>query len=45
MDLIPKGYDDCPGYWDSNLNWHEGEFDPYEWMVDVVLNEIGRKKN
>jgi len=33
----PEGYDPCPGYWDNELNWHEGEFDPYGWMVDLML--------
>jgi len=30
-------YLDCPGYWDQNLNWHEGKFTPEEWMVDLML--------
>lgn len=30
------GYDDCPGYWDHNLNWVEGKFNPYGWMVELV---------
>jgi glutathione synthase/RimK-type ligase-like ATP-grasp enzyme len=34
--FAPEGYDDCPGYWDENLNWHEGRFNPYGWMVDSV---------
>lgn len=25
-------YDNCPGYWDSELNWHEGKFNPQEWI-------------
>lgn len=33
----PGGYDNCPGYWDRNLNWHEGLFDPYGWMVEMQL--------
>lgn len=32
------GYRDCTGYWDSKLNWHEGAFNPYGWMVDLVIN-------
>lgn len=36
----PKGYYPCPGYWDNNLNWHEGEFNPYGWMVDMVLKRL-----
>jgi glutathione synthase/RimK-type ligase-like ATP-grasp enzyme len=34
----PAGYEDCPGFWDSNLRWHEGEFDPYGWMVEQLIN-------
>lgn len=33
------GYDDCEGYWDENLNWHEGKFNPYAWMVDDLINK------
>jgi glutathione synthase/RimK-type ligase-like ATP-grasp enzyme len=34
-------YDLCPGYWDSFLKWHEGEFNPQEWMVsNLILNTI-----
>jgi len=32
-----------PGNWDKNLNWHEGKFDPYGWMVEELLKEISRK--
>jgi glutathione synthase/RimK-type ligase-like ATP-grasp enzyme len=34
--FAPKGYVNCPGYWDSSLKWHEGSFNPYGWMVDIV---------
>jgi glutathione synthase/RimK-type ligase-like ATP-grasp enzyme len=33
----PDPYDQCPGFWDENLNWHEGQFNPYGWMVDYIL--------
>ena len=33
----PEGYDSCPGFWDKDLNWYEGKFDPYGWMVEEVL--------
>lgn len=33
------GYDDCPGYWDEQLNWHEGAFNPYGWMIDLMLKK------
>jgi hypothetical protein len=34
------GYDACPGYWDEDLSWHEGKFNPQGWMVESVLKEI-----
>lgn len=34
----PEGYDLCPGYWDKELNWHEGKFDPYGWMVEMMID-------
>lgn len=36
----PKGYDDCPGYWDKDLRWYEGKFNPYGWMIDSFLSQI-----
>jgi len=38
--FIYEVYTQCPGYWDSNLNWHEGHFDPCGWMVDSVIKKI-----
>jgi len=35
-----EGYDACPGFWDKNLTWHEGKFNPYGWMVDDILKRI-----
>lgn len=29
-------YDDCEGYWDKDMYWHEGRFNPYGWMVNQV---------
>ena len=36
-----KAYDACPGYWDDNLNWHEGKFNPQEWMIEDLLEIRG----
>jgi glutathione synthase/RimK-type ligase-like ATP-grasp enzyme len=36
-------YDPCPGYWDEELTWHEGKFNPQAWMVDTVLKGINAK--
>jgi len=33
----PEGYYNCPGYWDKNLKWYEGKFNPYGWMVELML--------
>ncbi|WP_027377495.1 ATP-grasp domain-containing protein [Kaistella palustris] len=37
-------YDDCTGYWDKNLKWHDEKFIPQNWMVDDLLAEINLKK-
>lgn len=29
-----KAYDECEGYWDEDLKWNEGKFNPQEWMID-----------
>lgn len=31
------GYDPCEGFWDREMNWHEGKFDPFGWMVDDLM--------
>lgn len=33
-----EGYDACSGYWDLNLIWNEGKFNPYGWMVRNLIN-------
>jgi len=32
-------YDPCAGYWDKELNWFPGTFDPYGWMVDLMQDD------
>lgn len=32
-------YDDCPGYWDQHLVWHEGKFNPQEWIIDGIRDK------
>lgn len=32
-------YDQCPGYWDSNLIWHEHNFNPQEWIIEDIIND------
>jgi len=36
--FIKEGYYDCEGYWDRELNWHEGPFDAQGWMVENLLS-------
>lgn len=36
---LPSIYDHCPGYWDDQLNWHEGRFNHEAWMVDLLIRQ------
>jgi len=29
----------CPGYWDENLNWHEGHFWPQYCQIQDLLSK------
>lgn len=33
-----EGYDDCVGYWDKEMTWYPGKFNPYGWMVEDIRN-------
>lgn len=35
-----EAYDDCAGFWDKDLTWNEGKFNPYGWMVEDVVKSI-----
>ena len=35
-----SGISNVSGYWDSQLNWHEGSFKPEEWMLTHLLKSI-----
>lgn len=35
--FVVKVYDDCVGYWNRDLSWNEGHFNPYEWMVEDII--------
>lgn len=39
----PTGYDPCPGYWDKDINWQGGYFNPYGWMIEDLIKRIERK--
>lgn len=38
-----RGYLDCPGYWDSKINWHEGKFTPEEWMIEQLIKNFSHE--
>lgn len=38
--FVQKVYDPCVGYWDNDMKWHEGFFDPCGWMVDLIVEKI-----
>lgn len=35
------GYDPCPGYWTKDMQWHEGKFNPYGWMIEDMIKSTG----
>lgn len=35
-----SGSSRCSGYWDDNLTWHEGEFDPLKWILENEVSSI-----
>lgn len=35
-----KGYLNCPGYWDSKLNWYEGKFYPEYFILEDFIYEL-----
>jgi glutathione synthase/RimK-type ligase-like ATP-grasp enzyme len=35
-----SAYDECEGYWDSELNWFRGTFNPQWWMVENLIKPI-----
>lgn len=36
-------YQNCPGYWDKDINWHKGKFNPLEWMVEEIISKFALK--
>lgn len=43
---FPEGdfVNDCPGYWDNNLNWHNKNIDTEGWMVENIVQEIESRR-
>jgi len=36
--FVSNVYDKCVGYWDKNLQFHEGTFIPQNWMIELLIN-------
>lgn len=32
-----SGYEKCVGYWDKELQFHEGKINPQEWMINLLI--------
>ena len=32
-------YEPCEGYWDRDMNWHDGPFNPQNWMVESLMKK------
>ena len=39
--FVPAAYDKCTGYWDTDMQWHEGSFNPQGWMVENLIKSAG----
>lgn len=35
-----QAYFPCPGYWDDEMNWHEGSFNSAEWIVEDIIKQL-----
>ena len=43
--ITGKFYDDCPGYWDNNLNWHEKAVNPQYFIIEDFLKGLEKNEN
>lgn len=39
-----EAYDSCPGYWDDQLKWYKGQFNPQSWMVEDMIIELENRQ-
>jgi glutathione synthase/RimK-type ligase-like ATP-grasp enzyme len=37
--FLTAPYDQCVGYWDKSLQFHEGTFIPQDWMIEALINK------
>lgn len=38
-----EAYDSCEGYWDINLKWFPGNFNPQYWMIRNLIEEASKE--
>jgi len=38
-------YDDCPGYWDRDLNWHDDNVNPQRYIIEDFLTSLSYPKD
>lgn len=38
-------YDNCPGYWDENLQWHGKPVNPQYFIIEDFIQELNRNVN
>ncbi len=38
-----EAYDNCPGFWDQNIKWHDGKTIKEDWIVELLLKELLNK--
>jgi len=41
--VIGSFYDNCPGYWDSNLTWHEKIVNPQYFIIEDFIEELRKQ--
>ena len=37
--------DDCAGYWDKDLNWHEDKVNPQQYIIEDFIKSLKRPQN
>lgn len=43
--IMGSFYDDCPGYWDSNLLWHQTTVNPQYFIIEDFLKKLEISSN
>lgn len=38
--FIKAVYNPCEGFWDREMNWNPGDFNPQGWIVQTTLDNV-----